>query len=151
MWRKLWLVQQSVSSHLPRKLRYLALTAVVLASLVVIAAIGLRASKGARVSAQGKAVVASDTIRFTIYPEGIEPATATVSKGLILILIEDPADARSGVLVERLGDRGPAIAGNVQRAHGHWRGRSLVELSPGVYRLRVPGKQTQEAVLTVEP
>jgi hypothetical protein len=151
MWRRLWLTQQTVSSHLPRNIRTPALTAVVLASLVVMAAIGLRASKGARVAPQAKTVVASDTIRFTIYPEGIEPATATVSKGAILISIEDLADARSGVLVERLGDREPAIVGNVQRSQGHWRGRSLVELTPGVYRLRVPRKQMQEAVLTVEP
>ena len=40
----------------------------------------------------------------SIYPEGIEPATATVSKGTILISIEDLSDARSGVLVERLGN-----------------------------------------------
>ena len=102
-------------------------------------------------SSQSGVVVPNQNVRFTIYPEGIHPASATVHKGLVSISIEDLAGANDGVLVERLGDREPQSVGRVQRFQHHWRGRSSVYLTPGTYRLQIPGKYTNEAQLTVEP
>ncbi|HEX3252821.1 MAG TPA: hypothetical protein VHS05_25505 [Pyrinomonadaceae bacterium] len=100
---------------------------------------------------QKQVVLPTQTLHFTIYPEGIHPNTATVHKGLIAIAIEDLAGTENGVLVERLNGSDRAIVGNVKRIQRHWRGRSLIELTPGVYRLRVPDRQIDEAQITVEP
>ena len=101
---------------------------------------------------QARQAVPSQSVRFTIYPEGILPATATVHSGLISISIEDLADAEGGVLIERVEDGGGArVVGNVQRSEHSWRGRVSVELTPGLYRLRIQSDQAKEAVITVEP
>jgi len=39
----------------------------------------------------------------------------------------------------------------VKRFERHWRGRAQFELTPGVYRLRVPDREIEEAEITVEP
>ena len=128
---------------------------VAIASVVAIAGVVLRASRVATASepVQSKrpVVVPTETVRFTIYPEGIHPATAVVHKGLISIAIEDLAGAENGVVVERLNGSERAVVGNVKRFQRHWRGRASVELTPGVYRLRVPDREIEEAQITVEP
>ncbi|HET7286373.1 MAG TPA: hypothetical protein VFI71_02845 [Pyrinomonadaceae bacterium] len=120
---------------------------------MTIPGVALRVWKGAAASEPVKSqkrVELPQNVRFTIYPEGIHPATATVHKGVISIAIEDLAGTESGVVVERLNGNERAIVGNVKRLERHWRGRSSVELTPGVYRLRVPGRQIEEAQLMVE-
>jgi len=155
MWKSLSLTQQSVSLHFTKRSLRLVLVPMIAATLVAMAGIVLRSSTGAAVSErtlpQGQGVVPAQTIRFTIYPEGILPATATVHKGLVSIAIEDLAGAEAGLLVERVGEQGSRVMGSVRRSNHHWRGRSSIELSPGLYRLRLANDRTTAALLTVEP
>jgi hypothetical protein len=155
MWKKLWFTQQPGSSRRTRKLVHLLLIGGVTTSVVAVAGLVLQDSKGAvtseLVAPQNAVVLPTQSVRFTLYPEGIHPSTAKVRKGVISISIEDLAGANGGVLVERIGEGEPARVAIVQRFEGHWRGRSLVELRPGLYRLRVVGRETKEAELTVEP
>lgn len=102
-------------------------------------------------SEQKQAVLPTQQVRFTIYPEGIFPATATVQKGMTSILIEDLADANGGLLVEKVDGGQRASVGNLRRFQNHFRGRGSVELSPGTYELRVPDKSINPAQLIVEP
>jgi hypothetical protein len=150
--KRFWLPQRGDSSQ--GKLATFLLTTTLIASISAIAGLGLRASLGAAASEpvkSEKAVVVPQNVRFTVYPEGIHPAAAIVHKGLISIAIEDLAGTENGVVLERLNGNERAIVGNVKRFEQHWRGRSSVELTPGVYRLRVPDRQIEEAQLTVEP
>lgn len=147
-----WLTQHTLYSH--QKLVHLVLLGLAIACVMSIAGMALRSLRGAAASDQvtsQKKVVLPQNVRFTIYPEGIHPSTATVHKGVISIAIEDLAGTQSGVLVERLNGNERAIVGNVKRFERHWRGRSSIELTPGVYRLRVPDREIEEAQLTVEP
>lgn len=148
------LTRLTVPSLVSRKIVHLILTAGLVTGLLVVASTVLPTPKEALVSeavGQSQVAVPSHNLRFTVYPEGIYPATATVHKGLISISIEDLAGANGGILVERVGDRGPELVGIVQRFERHWRGRSSVSLTPGIYTLRVAGKPTNEARLTVKP
>ena len=106
---------------------------------------------GETVQSPTRQTAPSQNVRFTIYPEGIFPATATVHSGLISISIEDLADVPGGVLIERMEDGGPRTVGNVRRSGHNWRGRASVQLTPGLYRLRIPSETAKEAVITVAP
>lgn len=101
--------------------------------------------------AQARQPVPSQNVRFTAYPEGILPATVTVHAGLISISIEDLANVEGGVLIERMEDSGPRVVGSVRRSERNWRGRASVELTPGLYRLRIASDKAKEAVIAVEP
>lgn len=151
MWKRLWSPQQPGYSRLWTKLTHLVLVAALIG--VAIAGHVIRAWGGAEASEQPQTTVVlpKQSVRFTIYPEGIHPATAKVRKGVVSIAIEDLAGTNGGVVVDRLTEGEPTVVGNVRRAQRHWRGRLSIELSPGIYRLRVPGRQTNEAQLTVEP
>ena len=155
MWKRLWLKQQPGSSRRTGKLLHLLLIGGVTTSVLAVAALVLQNSNGAvtseLVELQNAVVLPMQNVRFTVYPEGIHLSTTKVRKGVISISIEDLAGANGGVLVERIGEGEPARVAVVQRFEGHWRGRSLVELRPGLYRLRVVGRETREADLTVEP
>lgn len=102
------------------------------------------------VQSQARQTAPSQNVRFTIYPEGILPATATVRAGLISISIEDLANVEGGMLIERI-DSPPRVVGTVRRSEQNWRGRTSVELTPGQYRLRIASDKAKEAVLIVEP
>jgi hypothetical protein len=103
------------------------------------------------IQSQTRLPVPSQHVRFTVYPEGILPAAATVHQGLISIAIEDLADIPGGVLIERVEDGQRRLVGNVRRSERSWRGRATVDLSPGIYRLRIPSDKAKEAVITVVP
>lgn len=138
-----------------RKLTRLILTAGVITGVLVTGALVFRASTRptafAQIPPQTQGVAATQHLGFTIYPEGILPSTMTVRKGVISISIEDLAGANGGVLVQRIDDGTRAVVGTIHRSVGHWRGHALVNLSPGTYELRVAGKPTSPAQLTVEP
>ena len=141
-------------ARLNRKLIRVVLSTVAIAGVIALGQLAFRASTSSRVeqsAPQKGAVVPSQHIRFTIYPEGIHPATTTVHKGAISIGIEDLADTPGGVLVERVGEHGRQAVGNVRRFENHWRGRASVDLSPGIYELRVPDKSITPAQIIVEP
>jgi len=147
-----WSIKQTGSSR--QKLLHLALIGILIVAAVAIAGVFLRASIEAAASGRAqsqKPVVIPQNVSFTIYPEGIHPATATVQKGAISIAIEDLAGTENGVVIERVNGSGRAVVGNVKRFERNWRGRAQVELTPGVYRLRVPDRQIEEAQITVEP
>ena len=136
------------------RLARVVLSAVAIAGVVAMAQFAFRASSSSHAEQnppQTRSVVPSQNVRFTIYPEGIHPATTTVHKGLISIGIEDLADTPGGVLVERVGENGRAAVGNIRRFQNHWRGRASVDLSPGIYELRVPDKSIIPAQIIVEP
>ena len=142
MWKKLSLAAVLITS-------ILALTAV-----LVWPAKSLPAPKSSvqaqPVQTQNRPVAPSQHVRFTIYPEGIFPGTAKVHQGLISIGIEDLANVPGGVLIERLEDGRARVVGTVKRSAHDWRGRTSVELNPGVYRVRIPSDKAKEAVITVE-
>lgn len=155
MWKKSWATEQASSSRFLKRIMPLVLMGGVITIVLASAGLILRASKGRvaskPVGQQTTVVLATQHVRFTVYPEGIHPATATVRKGVIAISIEDLAGAEGGVLVERLNGSEQTTVGNVKRFQRHWRGRSLIDLSPGVYQLRVADGETRGAQLTVEP
>lgn len=136
------------------KLRILIVIVGVVTGLLAVGTLVFRASNRSaepeHIPPQVQGVPAAQHLRFTIYPEGILPSTMKVRKGVISISIEDLADANGGVLVERIDNGTHATVGNVQRSERHWRGHVLVDLSPGTYELRVAGKPTSPAQLTVE-
>jgi hypothetical protein len=123
-------------------------------AVIVIAAMYFQTFRGALQSEadvpRPEIVVPNQHVRFTLYPEGIHPVKATVRAGLVSIAIEDLAGANGGLLVERVAADQRTPVGSVERLQRHWRGRSSMYLSPGIYRLRVAGGQTNEAELTVE-
>jgi hypothetical protein len=149
------LTRQRYFTLLRKKSLRLIGTTSLLAGLIVIAAVFFHTSSEAvvpeAVLPRPEVVIAGQHIRFTLYPEGIHPQKATVHAGLVSIAIEDLTDANGGLLIERLtsGQRTPV--GRVERLKRHWRGRSSVNLTPGTYRLRIAGREANEAELSVEP
>jgi hypothetical protein len=144
MWKKLSLAAILITS-------IIALTAVLVWPAKSLTAPAKSSIPAQSVQSQTIPAVPSQNVRFTIYPEGILPATATVHAGLISISIEDLADVEGGVLIERVEEGGPRVVGNVRRSGRNWRGRASVELTPGLYRLRIPSDTAKEAVITAEP
>jgi len=144
MWKRISLAAVLITS-------ILAVTAVLVWPAKSLTAPAKTESEAQQVPSQGRPVAPSQNLRFTIYPEGILPASATAHAGLISISIEDLAGANGGLLIERLEDAGPRVMGNVQRFERNWRGRASVELGPGNYRLRIASDKAKEALLTVEP
>ena len=129
-------------------------TASLFASLIV-AAVFFHTSTGAVIPEafvpRAEVSIARQHVRFTLYPEGIYPPKATLRAGAVSIGIEDMAGTDGGVLVERLTGGQRTVVGSVQRLQQHFRGRASVDLSPGTYRLRIAGRQANEAELIVEP
>ena len=153
MLKRFWLSRQTGSFQ--RRRAHLALIGATIVIVITMAGVVLRASLRAaasdQLSSQRAVVVPTQNVRFTIYPEAIHPASVTVHKGLLGILIEDLAGTENGVVVERLNGNDRVVAGSVKRFERHWRGRTSMEVTPGVYRLRVPDRQIEEAQITVEP
>jgi hypothetical protein len=100
---------------------------------------------------QGKRIIPTQNLRFTIYPEGIHPRSARTHKGPISILVEDLSGGTSTLLVERLTGNERVRAGQIQRSGIYFRGRLDLELAPGRYRLRIAERSVNEAELIVEP
>jgi hypothetical protein len=144
MWKKIFAAVLMIS--------VISVTAVLVWSAKSHAVPAKSATQTQAAQSQTKQAVPSQNVRFTIYPEGILPAAATVHSGLISISIEDLANVEGGVLIERMEDTGASrLVGNVRRFEQNWRGRASVDLAPGHYRLRIPSDKAKEAVLTVEP
>jgi len=155
MSKRIWFNDYNIFPLISRKLTRLIVTTGVTTGLLVVGALLFRvAGRPAafeHIPSQVQGVPAAQHVRFTIYPEGILPSTMKVRPGVIAISIEDLAGANGGVLVERINDGTRTNVGNIQRFENHWRGRSLIDLRPGVYELRVAGQPTNPAQLTVEP
>ena len=103
-------------------------------------------------SKQQTRLLATQSIRFTLYPEGIFPRQARVHSGLVAVSVEDLTGGRSIMRVEQLLDGGTTRGvADVVRTETHWRGRSVIELEPGLYRLSLPQRNASTAELLVEP
>lgn len=155
MWRILSLTRPRCTKPSRRKSLHLIGTTALFGALIVIIAMCFQGSSEAlvpeAVTLRPEVIIPSQHVRFTLYPEGIYPPKATVRAGLVSIGIEDLAGADGGVLVERLTGGPRIVVGSVQRLQQHFRGRASVNLSPGIYRLRIAGSQANEAEITVEP
>lgn len=149
------LAQQRYFTLSRKKLLRLIGTTSLLAGLIVIAGVFFQRPSEAvvpeAVVPHPEAIIPSQHVRFTLYSDGIYPPKATVRAGLVSIGIEDMAGANGGLLIERLTTGQPIAVGRVERLQQNLRGRASVDLPPGAYRLRILGRQANEAELTVEP
>jgi hypothetical protein len=90
-------------------------------------------------------------LRFTLFEQGIRPASMRINAGLVNIAIEDKTTDGEGVLIQRVEEgRGTAI-GNVRNMQDQKRGRSRMRLTPGTYELQDVVRPDNKAVLVVEP
>jgi hypothetical protein len=101
--------------------------------------------------AQAKTRELVKTVRFNLYDLGILPREVHVQKGILAITIEDYSGGTTGLIIERENGNGHEQAGRVDRAGGHWRGRSELRFSPGRYRLSMEDRPANRALLVVEP
>ena len=87
-------------------------------------------------------------IHFTLFDQGIFPQTVTVQKGLVHIAFEDKTNSTQGLVVESL--LGNARITQISRAENHWRGRELIRLTPGIYRIYDASRPENKAELRVQ-
>lgn len=90
-------------------------------------------------------------VRFTLYEGGIFPRTLRVQAGLINLALEDQTKASTGLIVERITGNERARVSTVQRFDNHWRGKQLIKLTPGQYRVIDATRPEYQAELIVEP
>jgi len=86
-------------------------------------------------------------VRFTVYDEGIRPAVAHVSPGLVAIYLDDKSTHAPSLLLAN--DQHPL--GAINRALGRSRGHSTILLTPGRYSIYEPNRRTNAATLVVAP
>jgi hypothetical protein len=91
------------------------------------------------------------TVRFTLYPQGIYPRKTTAHKGVVAIAVDDLVATGSTLVVVKLTGNDRVSIGQVRRSQNHRRGRGLLHLTPGDYRISIVERPEQEAELTVEP
>jgi hypothetical protein len=93
------------------------------------------------------------TVRFTLYAEGIYPRETHVDKGRVVVSLTDYTGGSDGLVVEREAPGGgkPERAGKVERSGAHWRGRQEIHLTPGHYKVYDASRPENAAALIVEP
>lgn len=89
------------------------------------------------------------TVRYTLYPQGIYPQKTTAHKGVVAIAVDDLVGG-STVLVEKINGDDRVSLGQARRSKGHWRGRGFLNLTPGDYRVFIAERPDHRAKLTVE-
>lgn len=99
---------------------------------------------------QGR-VLPIQNLRFTLYQEGIFPRRARAHKGQVAISVEDLVGTGSTLVVERRMGSARVDVGRVRRLEKRLRGRSIIDLLPGTYRLSIAERPNAEAELVVEP
>lgn len=90
-------------------------------------------------------------IRFTLMDEGIYPREIRVQHGLLNIAIEDKTHSTSGLVIQRITGSEESRVGEVKRFADHWRGRELIRLGPGRYRVFDASRPRNQSQLVVEP
>lgn len=103
--------------------------------------------------AQGNPHDPVQTVRFTLYAEGIYPREAHVDKGRVVISLTDYTGGSDGLVVEREAPGGGKSerAGKVERSGARWRGRQEIHLTPGHYKVYDASRPENAAALIVEP
>jgi hypothetical protein len=90
-------------------------------------------------------------IRFTLFDQSIYPRKQTIHHGLVQLALEDKTGKSQGLIVERV-NRGEATrVAEIKAREGHWRGRVLLRLTPGMYRVYDSSLPANSAELTVNP
>lgn len=90
-------------------------------------------------------------VRFVLFKDGIYPGELKVDQGLINIAIEDKTNNTTGLVVERITGSERSRAGEIRRSPNHWRGRSILKLSPGRYEVYDTSRPNNKAILLVQP
>ena len=90
-------------------------------------------------------------IRFVLSEDGIYPRTMRIDKGLVNIALEDRTKGSEGLLIESVVDQQRTPITQIPRAEKHWRGRTLVRLTPGRYLISDASQPDHQAELTVNP
>lgn len=89
-------------------------------------------------------------IRFTLMNDGIFPRELRVKQGLLNVAIEDKTNSTSGLVIHRIIGNGESRVGEIRRFTNHWRGRELIRLVPGQYRVFDSSRPRIQAQLIVE-
>ena len=90
-------------------------------------------------------------IRFVLSEDGIYPRSMRIDKGLVNIALEDRTKGSEGLLVESVAGEERTRVTQVRRAEKHWRGRTLIRLTPGRYLISDASQPEHKAELTVSP
>ena len=90
-------------------------------------------------------------IRFILFENGIYPTKKTVGKGLLNLTIEDKTHRSQGLAVDRIIDNAATKIGTVRPKSEQSRGRELMRLGPGTYRVYDTSQPQNSAELIVEP
>ena len=90
-------------------------------------------------------------IRFVLSEDGIYPRAMRIDKGLVNIALEDRTNGSEGLLIESVVDQQRTRVTQVRRAEKHWRGRTLIRLTPGRYLISDASQPEHKAELTVSP
>ena len=90
-------------------------------------------------------------VRFVVSDDGIYPRRLQVDKGLLNIALEDKTNTADSLVIESvIGDQRTRVT-QIQRDTNHMRGRSLIRLGPGRYRVSVATQPDHTAELIVNP
>jgi hypothetical protein len=90
-------------------------------------------------------------IRFVVSDDGIYPRRLQVDKGLLNIALEDKTNTADSLLIESvIGDQRTNVT-QIHRDSNNIRGRSLIRLGPGRYRVSVATQPDHTAELIVNP
>ena len=90
-------------------------------------------------------------IRFVLLPDGLYPSQMRVDKGFLNIALEDKTGGSEGLIIESaLGDQRTKVS-EIRRAEKHWRGRTLIKLTPGRYVVSDASQPDHKAELIVNP
>jgi hypothetical protein len=86
-------------------------------------------------------------VRFTVYDQGIIPAVAHSSPGLVSIYLDDKSTHTASLI---LADEQHAL-GSINRGQGRSRGRSTIVLTAGRYTIYEADRRSNKATLIVAP
>jgi len=90
-------------------------------------------------------------IRFVVSDNGIYPRRIQVDKGLLNIALEDKTNTADHLLIESVvGDQRTKVT-QIDRGLNQVRGRLLIRLGPGRYRVSVANQPDHTADLNVNP
>lgn len=90
-------------------------------------------------------------VRFTLFDTGIYPHEVKVEAGLVNLAMEDKSGNASGLVVERITGNERSRVGEVGKSVNHVRGRQVLKLTPGEYRVFDQSRPQYQALLLVQP
>jgi hypothetical protein len=90
-------------------------------------------------------------IRFVVSDDGLYPRQMKVDSGLLNIVVEDKTNRSAGLVIESvLGDQLTTVT-QIDRAQSQLRGRALLKLAAGRYRVSDASQPRHTAELVVNP